>query len=158
MSELNVEEMDEYKILIKKYREMFKNIYKKYPVVFEHGTPDLKDKIKASSVIHAHTHVVNHNYEKENALIENLKFKRINKLENKFSNKNYIFYISPQNDIYITNEFESVSQYMRIEIAKDLNLVYKYDWRKNDFHENIILTINKINNYFDNKANKGSNK
>ena len=158
MSELTVDEMEEYKILIKKYREILKKIYKKYPIIFEHGTPDLKDSIRASSVIHAHTHVVNHNYENENALIENLKFKRINKLENKFSNKNYIFYISPQNDIYITNEFESVSQFMRIEIAKDLNLVDKYDWRKNDFHENIILTINKINNYFDNKTNKGSDK
>ena len=45
---------------------------------------------------------------------------------------------------------------MRIEIAKDLNLVDKYDWRKNDFNDNIILTINKINNYFDNETNKGT--
>lgn len=158
MSKLNIEEMEEYKILIKKYREIFKNIYEKYPIIFEHGTPDLKDKVKASSVVHAHTHIINHNYKSENKLIENLKFKRIDKIENIVSNKNYIFYISPNNDIYITNEFEPVSQFMRIEIAKDLNLVDKYDWRKNDFYDNIILTINKINNYFDSKTNKGSEK
>lgn len=155
MSELTVEEMEEYKLLIKKYKEIFKDIYKKYPIIFEHGTPDLKNHVKASSVIHAHTHVVNHNYKNENTLIENLKFKRISKIENMVSNKNYIFYISPNSDIYITNEFEPVSQFMRIEIAKDLNLVDKYDWRENDFQDNIILTINKINDYFDNKTSKG---
>ena len=157
MSELTIEEMEEYKILIKKYREVFKNIYQKYPIVFEHGTPNLNDN-NVSSVIHAHTHVVNHNYKNENILIEKLKFKRIDKLKNMLSNKNYIFYISPKNEIYMTNEFEPISQFMRIEIAKDLNLVDKYDWRKNDFNDNIILTINKLNDYFDNKTNKGSDK
>ena len=158
MSELNAEEIKEYKILIKKYREIFKNIYSKYPIVFEHGTPDLRDDNTASSVIHAHTHVVNHNYKNEIVLIEKLKFKRINKIENRLLNKNYIFYISPNDDMYITNKFQSVSQLMRIEIANDLNLIDKYDWRKNEFCDNIILTINKINYYFENKINKGSDK
>lgn len=128
MSELMPEEMNEYKVLIKKYREIFFNIYKKYPIIFEHGTPDTKASIKASSVIHAHTHIVNHNYKKEKELIEKLNFKRIDKLESMFSKKNYIFYISPNNNIYITNEFETVSQLMRIEIAKELKLLDKFDW------------------------------
>lgn len=147
MSELTIEEMEEYKLLIKKYRENFKNIYQKYPIVFEHGTPNLKSDIKASSVIHAHTHIVNHNYKNENILIEKLKFKKNNEYENMLSNKNYIFYISLKDEIYITNEFEPISQFMRIEIAKDLNIVNKYDWRKNDFNDNIISTINNINDY-----------
>ena len=158
MSELTIDEMKEYEILIKKYREIFKNIYQKYPIVFEHGTPNIKDSINASSVIHAHTHVVNHNYKNENILIEKLKFKKIDKLKNMFSNKNYIFYISPKNEIYITNEFEPISQLMRIEVAKDLNLLDKYDWRKNNFNDNIILTIHKLDDYFDKKANKGRDK
>ena len=158
MSELTIEEMKEYKILIKKYREVFKKIYHKYPIIFEHGTPNLKDSINASSVIHAHTHVVNHNYKNEKILIEKLKFKRIDKFENMLSNKNYIFYISPKNEIYITNEFKPISQLMRIEIANDLNLIDKYDWRKNEFCDNIILTINKTNYYFENKIKKGSDK
>lgn len=153
MAELTIDEIKEYKELIKKYREIFKNIYKRYPIVFEHGTPNLKDSIKASSVIHAHTHVVNHNYKNEETLIQKLNLKRISHLEKISSDKNYIFYITPNNDIYITNEFESISQFMRIEIAKDLNLLDKYDWRKNDFNDNINLTINKINGYF-NKLNR----
>lgn len=150
MSELNYDEMNEYKILLEKYRQIFKRIYNKYPIVFEHGTPDSKNKIKASSVIHAHTHVVNHNYKFENDLIENMKFKKINRVENLTSNKNYIFYINQDNDIYLTTEFKPISQLMRMEIAKDLNLIDKYDWRKNDCRDNISLTINKLNDYFDN--------
>lgn len=66
MSELNNKEKEEYEILIKKYREIFKIIYNKYPIIFEHGTPNLKENTKASSIIHAHTHIVNHNYKNEN--------------------------------------------------------------------------------------------
>lgn len=148
MSELNVEEMKEYEILIDKYRKIFKSIYKKYPIVFEHGTPNVNSKIKASSVTHAHTHIVNHNFKNENALLEEMKFFKINKIENMVLNKNYIFYVSPNSDIYITNNFKPISQFMRVEIAKDLNMLDKYDWRKNDFYNNIVLTINKIQDYF----------
>lgn len=145
MSELNIEEIEEYKILIKKYRKIFKSIYKKYPIVFEHGTPNFKDEIKVSSVVHAHTHIVNHNYKNEKILLQKLNFNKIDNIEDIDLNKNYIFYINPNNEIYVTYNFEPVSQIMRIEIAKDLNLLDKYDWRKNNFDDNIILTINKIN-------------
>ena len=36
------------------------------------------------------------------------------------NNKNYIFYTNPNNEIYVTNNFKPISQFMRIEIAKDL--------------------------------------
>ena len=51
MSELMIDEMEEYKILIRKYREIFKKVYQKYPIVFEHGTPNLKDSINANSCL-----------------------------------------------------------------------------------------------------------
>lgn len=150
MSNLNDEEKEEYKLLIKKYREIFKNIYKKYPIIFEHGTPNL-EKINASSVIHAHTHIVNHEYINENRLLQKLNFEKINSLLDIDFNHNYIFYINQNNEMYITYNFKPISQLMRIEIAKDLNLLNKYDWRKNNFDNNIILTINNIKNYFNNK-------
>lgn len=68
------------------------------------------------------------------------------------SNRNYIFYVSSSNYAYVTNDFEPVSQFMRTEIAKDLKLIDKYDWRKNEFDDNIILTTNKINDYFNNQT------
>lgn len=149
MVNLNIEELEEYKILIEKYREIFKNIYKKYPIIFEHGTPNLEEN-KASSVIHAHTHIVNHNYKNENTLLEELNFNKTNKIAMDSKN-NYIFYINSDGEKYITYNFKPISQFMRIEIAKDLNMLDKYDWRKNNFDDNIILTVTKIKEYFNNK-------
>ena len=44
MSLLTKEERLDYKLLIDKYRNIFKKIYGKYPIVFEHGSPNLDDK------------------------------------------------------------------------------------------------------------------
>ena len=144
MSLLTKEERLDYKLLIDKYRNIFKKIYGKYPIVFEHGSPNLDDKNKASSVIHAHTHVVNHNYLNEKDLINKLKLKKIKNINEIIKNKNYIFYIGPNNEFYISYEFISISQCMRIEIAKDLKIDDKYDWRKYKFNDNAISTIEKI--------------
>ena len=54
MSGLEEKERVEYEFLIEKYRNKFKNIYNKFPIVFEHGSPINDSNMKASSVIHAH--------------------------------------------------------------------------------------------------------
>ena len=144
MTLLNEEELNEYKYLINKYRNKFKNIYKKYPIIFEHGTTNLNSNFSASSVVHAHTHIINYNFYDEDNLIKNTKFKIINKLEEISKNKNYILYINQNNKKYISYEFPSISQYMRMCISKELNILNKYDWHDNYFENNINLTINKI--------------
>ena len=140
MNELSTKEREEYFNLIHKYRNLFNKIYKKYPIVFEHGTSKNTINESASSIVHAHTHIVNHNYNDENSILTKLNFKTniINK------NKNYIFYIYPTNQTYITYDFEPISQLMRIMIAKDLGFEDKYNWRKEFFLENIVSTINNI--------------
>ena len=150
MSELNKEELQEYEQLIEKYRRLFKSIYQKYPIIFEHGTPNLEDNIKASSVTHAHTHIVNHNYKNEDLVLNKLNFKKIKSLGELNSDKNYIFYINQSNDIYVTNNFKPISQMMRIIIADDLDIRNKYDWRQNSFENNVVLTINNIKEYYNN--------
>lgn len=152
MSELEKEEMEEYKFIVDEYREIFKSIYKKHPIVFEHGTPNKESEMKASSIVHAHTHIVNHNYINEKDMICNLNFKKINSLNDFRVKDNYLFYIGPKNQMYISQKFDSISQIMRIEIAKDLGDENIYDWRKNDFKNNMISTIKAIKNY-----NKKSN-
>lgn len=146
MSELSVEEMNEYEKLIKKYRKIFKVIYTKYPIIFEHCSPNSKSTIKANSVFHAHTHIVNHHYKNEEQLIEEMNFKEISKITD-MNYKNYILYINPNYKIYMTNNFKPIRQLMRKEIAKDINMDYRYDWEQNRFEDNIIATIDKINNY-----------
>lgn len=143
MSELNDNELEEYKTIIAKYQKLFNKIYNKTPIVFEHGTPNQNSKMKANSVTHAHTHIVNINFKNEKELLEKYNFKEINNLKEIETNKNYIKYIY-NNKIYITYNFPSVSQLMRILIAEELNYKDKFDWKKERFDENIISTIERI--------------
>lgn len=147
MAELTIDKINEYETLINKYRNIFKIIYQKYPIVFEHGTTNIENEMKASSVFHAHTHIVNHNYKNEKNLIKEMNFKKINQISDINNNENYIFYLNQNNQMYLTNKFAPISQIMRIKIASDINISSKYDWKKYKFENNIILTINKIKQY-----------
>ena len=132
----------EYLDLLGKYRNLFKEIYGKYPIIFEHGST-LKNNT-SSSIVHAHTHIVNHNFKNEKDIIENLNLKEIK--HSKKENKSYIFYYSPNGTKYITYNFDPKSQLMRLLIAKDLKIEEKYDWKNDYFLENVKKTINKIKN------------
>lgn len=144
MAELNNEEKEEYFTLINKYRELFKKIYNKYPIIFEHGDTD--DNINTSSVKHAHTHIVNHNFKNELNIINELNFCLVNNINDIKLKNNYIMYINQYNQIYVTYNYNSISQLMRILIAKDLDIEDKYNWKRNKFNKNIKLTIDKIKN------------
>lgn len=99
--------------------------------------------MKANSVTHAHTHIVNINFSNEKEILEKYNFKEINDFKEINKNMNYIKYIS-NDKIYITYNFPSVSQLMRILIAEELNYKDKFDWKKERFDENIISTIERI--------------
>ena len=144
MAELEEKERAEYEFLIEKYRNKFKNIYNKFPIVFEHGSPINNSDMKASSVIHAHTHIVNHQFLDESIIIKKLKLNRIDNLNCLSKKQNYIMYISPENVCYVSYNFEPVSQMMRKIIAKDLGYEDKFDWKKEKFIENINSTVRKF--------------
>lgn len=80
MTQFNLEIMAEYIAILEKYRRKFKELYGKYPIVFEHGTPD-PCGLCANCVIHAHTHIVNHNYKNEKDVISKMNFKIISSLK-----------------------------------------------------------------------------
>lgn len=142
MAELNNEEMEEYIYLINKYRKIFNNIYNKYPIIFEHG--DIDDIINISSIKHAHTHIVNYDFKDGLSVINNLNFNLINNINDIDKKRNYIMYISIDNKIYVSYDFDNVSQLMRVLIAKDLNIENKYNWKNDKFISNIKFTINKL--------------
>jgi len=144
MSQLTTKEQKEYINLLNQYRKKFKIIYNKYPIIFEHGSSDSKTNKSANSVFHAHTHVVNHEFIDEDSIIKDTSFKKCNFNSIYPQNTNYIFYISNNNQEYVSYTFEPISQLMRIYIAKDLNLLQKYDWRKEKFENNIIKTISRF--------------
>lgn len=146
MLELDEEEKIEYLSIIRKYRILFFEKYNRYPIIFEHGTATDEEKC-ASSIAHAHTHIVNHNYKNEKDKLEKLNLKEIYDFSLEQNDKPYIFYINPVGSQYITYEFEAISQMMRIFIAEDLNIQDKYDWRKYAFNENIIKTIKEFKKF-----------
>ncbi len=144
MAELTENERNEYEFMLKKYRNLFKSIYNKFPIIFEHGCPVTNSDMKANSVEHAHTHIVNHQFMNESTIIKKLNFNKIDNLGYLMKKQNYIMYINNENVCYITNHFEPVSQMMRKIIAKDLGYENKFDWRKEMFIENINSTIKKL--------------
>jgi len=152
MSELKENEKIEYEFLIEKYRNKFKNIYNKFPIVFEHGSPINDSDMKASSVMHAHTHIVNHKFINEESIVKNLNFKILENLNYLSKEQNYIMYINPENICYVSYNFEPVSQIMRKIIAKDLGYENKFDWKKEIFIENINSTIKKFTEGSDNNG------
>lgn len=145
MSQLNDEEIDEYLKLIRKYRRIFKKIYGKSPIVFEHGSPVLDSSMSANSVRHAHTHIINHVYLNENKIKEEVRFKRINSLRNIQLNRNYIMYIDNSNKKYVSYNFPGISQLMRIYIAEDIG-INDSDWKNKLFIDNINSTISSLRN------------
>lgn len=142
MTQFNLEIMAEYIAILEKYRRKFKELYGKYPIVFEHGTPE-PCGLCANCVIHAHTHIVNHNYKNEQDIINKMNFKIISSLKT-IEDKNYIYYKSSDGKEYITYDFEPISQVMRIFIAEDLDIKEKYDWRRFPFEENIYKTLEDL--------------
>lgn len=154
MAELNNKEQKEYENLIEKYRNIFKNIYKKYPIVFEHGSPNIENKTKANSIDHAHTHIVNYQYKNEEKIIKNLNFNPIGELTQLTKKQNYILYINPNKVIYMTTNFPSISQLMRLVMAKELKIESKYKWQKETFKENIEQTIIDITTSLTNNSEK----
>ena len=154
MAELNNKEQKEYENLIEKYRNIFKSIYKKYPIVFEHGSPNIENKTKANSIDHAHTHIVNYQYKNEEKIIKNLNFNPIGELTQLTKKQNYILYINPNKVIYMTTNFPSISQLMRLVMAKELKIESKYKWEKETFKENIEQTIIDITTSITNNSKK----
>ena len=154
MAELNNKEQKEYENLIEKYRNIFKNIYKKYPIVFEHGSPNIENKTKANSIDHAHTHIVNYQYKNEEKIIKNLNFNPIGESTKLTKKQNYILYINPNKVIYMTTNFPSISQLMRLVMAKELKIESKYKWQKETFKENIEQTIIDITTSLTNNSKK----
>lgn len=144
MQELSNDAYEEYLELVEKYRNIFKKIYGKFPIAFEHG--DTSNDFKSTtSIKHAHTHIINFHFKDETIILNQLHFKKFNRGFVKHSS--YIYYLSPDNKEYFTKNFESKSQLMRIHIARDLNMENKYNWKEFPFKENILQTISDLKKY-----------
>ncbi len=139
-------EKEEYICLINNLRQMYRDIYGRNPIVFEHGS-NIEDKEKSNSINHAHTHIVNHKYIDEDKLIKDLELKEVSSIEELLEygkNINYISYISNNKKYYIGEVKQQNSQIMRKYIAEDIKKDDTWDWRKYPYLENSFETNKKI--------------
>lgn len=58
----------------------------------------------------------------------------------------------------MTNHFPPISQLMRLEMAKELNIENQYEWQKARFDEKIEQTISDINTYQEKQRIKSRNR
>ncbi len=140
MSELNESEFKEYKNILKDFSKIYEEKFNRKPIVFEHGSA-AKNGYSASSIVHAHCHIIDYNFKDEQKLISDLKLKEIKLEELKNIKENYIFYISNNGKYYISLDFPVISQLMRIKIAEEIGIKDKYNWKNDIFMENINITI-----------------
>lgn len=140
MSELNESEFKEYEALLKEFSKIYEEKFNRKPLIFEHGSVS-RNENSASSVVHAHSHIVGYSFKDEKKLINDLKFVKIELKELKSLKQNYIFYISNNGKCYITIDFPSISQLMRIKIAEEIGIKDKYNWKTDKFMDNIKITL-----------------
>lgn len=143
LSQLNHKQKEEYKNLVIKVSKTFEKIYGKKPILFEHGTPEITNSMSANSVIHAHSHIVNFEFENEKEIINKYNFVPIESFDDVI-NENYIYYQNNNGEKFVSYQFDSVSQLMRILIANEIDKKDEYNWREYDFKENIEVMLEKI--------------
>ena len=143
LSQLNNKQKEEYKNLVIKVSKTFEKIYGKKPILFEHGTPEITNSMSANSVIHAHSHIVNFEFENEKEIINKYNFVPIESFDDVI-NENYIYYQNNNGEKFVSYQFDSVSQLMRILIANEVNKENQYNWREFDFKENIVSMLDKM--------------
>lgn len=141
--ELNQEQKEEYKKLVTEISNMFKKIYGKSPILFEHGTPNLENSMSANSIIHAHSHIVNFEFDDENEMLQRYNFSAVKSFK-EVRKENYIYFQNGNGEKFVSYQFDSVSQLMRILIANKIEKKHQYNWREFDFKENIVSMLNKV--------------
>lgn len=143
LSELTREQKIEYENLVNKILKIFQKLYGRTPILFEHGTPNIQNSMSATSIIHAHSHIVNFNFKNESEILEKYNFTPIQNFKD-VKRENYIYYVSDNETKYVSYNFDSISQLMRILIANEIDKGEQYNWRKFDFKENIVTMLNKF--------------
>ena len=101
--------------------------------------------MSANSIIHAHSHIVNFEFKNEEKIITKYNFTPVKNFA-KVKKENYIYFQNGNGEKYVSYQFESISQLMRILIANEINKEHQYNWRKFDFKENIVSMLSKLNN------------
>ncbi len=156
MGELNDKEYSDFVKIQEDVRKGLKKIYGKNCICFEHGSGKNNQEVAASSIKHAHFHMVAIDKFEDTIhekIITDMKMFTIeNQRELKnYADKPYIYYTSGDGKQYLSTKDKMESQYMRKRIADQFNK--EYNWKdenvRKSFKENVLATEEKWKKYFE---------
>ena len=152
MGELTEKEFDDFDDIQNHVRKGLKKIYNKDCICFEHGSGRNNQSKAASSVIHAHFHMVaidKFNDELHAKIINDLKMFEIESQFDikKYADEPYVYYITGEGTKYVSTKKCIESQYMRKRIAEQFDK--EWNWKNSEarktFEENVLSTEQKWN-------------
>ena len=156
MGELTDREYIDFMEIQKKINIGLKQIYSKKCICFEHGSGNNNQDNAASSIKHAHFHMVaidkldDDIHEKIINDMEMLSIENQRELKN-YVDEPYIYYMAGDGKKYISTKQGMESQYMRQRIAEQFRT--QYNWKDPDIckslNENVLKTEKKWKNYIE---------
>ena len=150
MGELTEKEFDDFDDIQNYVRKVLKKIYNKDCICFEHGSGRNNQSEAASSVKHAHFHMVaidKFNDELNKKIINDLEMFEIESqcdLKN-YADEPYVYYITGDGSKYMSTKKCIESQYLRKRIAEQFDK--EWNWKnpetRKTFEENVLSTEQK---------------
>ena len=149
------EELTKVRQIIDKLKKIIYEEYGVIPFVYEHGTGSKSNKFP-DSITHAHIHIIPHEIKDEKNMLEYLGMEKIDSFYDleKLRDENYFYYENQKNEMYVKNLYDrkDLRQYFRIQVAKEIGIEDKWQWREHKFFDNIektVLKLSKLNKDLD---------
>lgn len=146
MGELTDAEYSEFIKIQEQISKIIKKIYNKKCICFEHGSGKNNKEYSASSIKHAHFHMVaidKFNQNLHNQIIRDMNMFLIESQRQlkKYINLPYILYIDGNGKIYVSINGKMENQYMRKKVAEQYGM--PYNWKIKEIRERFIKNVIK---------------
>lgn len=139
--ELEPNIIDELESIVQKITDYIQKKQNTKCIIFEHGTRDLS-KITATSIMHAHIHIIPFSEDIVRYLPNYCELKKIKGFEDlKNEVDNYLYLKDINNNNYIVKNSNYPSQFFRQIACQAMGISKYWDWRKYSFIENMEITI-----------------
>lgn len=139
--ELEPEMIQELNDIVNKLSDFIRKKFNQGCIIFEHGTKDLS-KLTATSIMHAHIHVIPFNVDILSALPDYCELKKIKGFQDlKDESDNYLYLCDTNLNQYIVKNDGYPSQFFRQIACKAMGIPKYWDWRTYQFRENMEITL-----------------
>lgn len=143
--ELEDEQLDELEEIILKITSYVQARLGEKCIIFEHGTRDL-EKLTATSIMHAHIHVIPFSADIIASLPDYCELKKIQGFADlKNETDNYLYLRDVGGNHYIVKNADYPSQFFRRIACKAMGISKYWEWQTYPFKENMEITIDFYN-------------